>query len=229
MCNREKDEISETLQIVILWGKPESEGLKELLNLTAPYCIRWAGLNPGLATVTDSGDYCICNLKNKAGHPGQFAMMFDHMLSGGKSSVFHLPLPVHVHRGKTFSCDKPQSAKAAITLKVKSEDGSRTYVVRMHLSETVGQLRSYLDKHRWEHIFPLWERPSLSSSFYNNVAACPSPRCRGAGQPGYDIISAYPPHSFNDDSQTLRSCGLLTNAALLLRKGQRGDNTGRRQ
>ncbi|XP_075321292.1 UBX domain-containing protein 11 [Odontesthes bonariensis] len=102
-------------------------------------------------------------------------------------------------RGKTFSCDEPQSATGAIALKVKSEDGSRTYVVRMHLSETVGQLRSYLDKHR------------------------------GAGLPGYDIISAYPPHSFDDDSQTLRSCGLLTNAALLLRKGQRSGNTGRRQ
>lgn len=35
-----------------------------------------------------------------------------------------------------------------ITLRVKSEDGDHTYIVKMCLSETVADLRKYLDKHR---------------------------------------------------------------------------------
>uniref|UniRef100_A0A3Q2DEA6 UBX domain-containing protein 11 n=1 Tax=Cyprinodon variegatus TaxID=28743 RepID=A0A3Q2DEA6_CYPVA len=73
-----------------------------------------------------------------------------------------------------------------ITLKLKSEDGNHIYVMKMSPSETVGQLRAYLDIHR------------------------------GAGQPDYDIISAYPPCSFSDDGCTLQSCGLSSNATLLL-------------
>uniref|UniRef100_A0A3B5A9R6 UBX domain-containing protein 11 n=1 Tax=Stegastes partitus TaxID=144197 RepID=A0A3B5A9R6_9TELE len=41
---------------------------------------------------------------------------------------------------------------------------------------------------------------------------------RGAGLPGYDIISVHPQRCYDDDGQTLRSCGLTTNANLLLRK-----------
>lgn len=41
---------------------------------------------------------------------------------------------------------------------------------------------------------------------------------RGGGFPGYDIISAFPQCCYNDDSQTLQSCGLTTNTTLLLRK-----------
>lgn len=44
---------------------------------------------------------------------------------------------------------------------------------------------------------------------------------RGGGLPGYDIISAYPQCCYNDDCQTLQSCGLTTNATLLLRKRKR--------
>ncbi|XP_059194372.1 UBX domain-containing protein 11 [Centropristis striata] len=91
-------------------------------------------------------------------------------------------------RLQTSNSDRPPSACDVITLKVKSEDGNHTYILKMCFSETVGQLREHLDKHR------------------------------GGGLPGYDIISAFPPCCFDDDSQTLLSCGLATNAALLLRK-----------
>ncbi|XP_014866003.1 PREDICTED: UBX domain-containing protein 11 [Poecilia mexicana] len=89
---------------------------------------------------------------------------------------------------RTQKIDSDKPAQAAVTLKLKSEDGNLTYVMKMSLSETVGQLRAYLDKHR------------------------------GAGQPGYDIISAYPRCSFGDDNGTLESCGLSGNVTLRLRQ-----------
>uniref|UniRef100_A0A3Q3D6M1 UBX domain-containing protein 11 n=1 Tax=Hippocampus comes TaxID=109280 RepID=A0A3Q3D6M1_HIPCM len=80
----------------------------------------------------------------------------------------------------TITSDLPSSARNIITLKVKSEDGDHTYVLKMCLSETVGHLRGH------------------------NLA-------------GYDIISAYPQCHYQDDCQTLGSCGLTTNVTLLLR------------
>ncbi|XP_049439865.1 UBX domain-containing protein 11 isoform X1 [Epinephelus fuscoguttatus] len=94
-------------------------------------------------------------------------------------------------RLQTSSPDRPSSARDVITLKVKSEDGNHTYMLKMCFSETIGHLRQHLDKHR------------------------------GSGLLDYDIISAYPQCCYNDDHQTLQSCGLMSNATLLLRKKQR--------
>ncbi|KAM7382667.1 hypothetical protein PAMP_002389 [Pampus punctatissimus] len=91
-------------------------------------------------------------------------------------------------RLQTFTSDRPSSARDVITLKVKSEDGNHTYILKMCFSETIGHLRQYLNKYR------------------------------GGGLPAYDIISAYPQCCYDDDSQTLQSFGLTTNATLLLRK-----------
>ncbi|KAM9852148.1 UBX domain-containing protein 11 [Aulostomus maculatus] len=91
---------------------------------------------------------------------------------------------------QAVTSDHPSPARNVITLKVRSEDGSQTYILRMWLSDTIGHLRQHLDAHR------------------------------GKEPPGYDIISAYPRCRYDDDSQTLQSCGLRTNAALLLRKRQ---------
>ncbi|XP_031708771.1 UBX domain-containing protein 11 [Anarrhichthys ocellatus] len=93
-------------------------------------------------------------------------------------------------RLQTSSPDRPSSARDVITLKVKSEDGNHTYILKMCFSETMGHLRQHLDEHR------------------------------GGGLPGYDIISAFPQCCFDDDRQTLESCGLTANATLLLRKRQ---------
>ncbi|KAK9513542.1 hypothetical protein VZT92_027068 [Zoarces viviparus] len=109
------------------------------------------------------------------------------------NSVILVDTPAqHVIRERlqTYSPDRPSSARDVITLKVKSEDGNRTYILKMCFSETIGHLRQHLDEHR------------------------------GRGLPGYDIISAFPQCCFNDDRQTLQSCGLTTNATLLLRKRQ---------
>ncbi|XP_030249362.1 UBX domain-containing protein 11 [Sparus aurata] len=90
-------------------------------------------------------------------------------------------------RLQVLNTDRPASARDVITLKVKSEDGNHTFILKMCLLETIGQLRQYLDAHR------------------------------GGGLPGYDIISVYPQCCYDDDCQTLKSCGLTTNATLLLR------------
>uniref|UniRef100_A0A665UW68 UBX domain-containing protein 11 n=1 Tax=Echeneis naucrates TaxID=173247 RepID=A0A665UW68_ECHNA len=74
--------------------------------------------------------------------------------------------------------DQPSSAHDVITLKVKSEDGSQTYILKMCFSETIDFI------------------PSSKLSF------------------------AYPQSCYNDNYKTLQSCGLTTNAALLLRKRQ---------
>uniref|UniRef100_A0A8D2ZKD9 UBX domain-containing protein 11 n=1 Tax=Scophthalmus maximus TaxID=52904 RepID=A0A8D2ZKD9_SCOMX len=84
-------------------------------------------------------------------------------------------------RPQTFSSDRPSSARDVITLKVKSEDGNQTYVLKMRFSETIG-----------------------------------------GGLLGYDIISAYPQCRYQDDCRMLRSCGLTTNAALLVESFKNG-------
>ncbi|XP_038567752.1 UBX domain-containing protein 11 isoform X2 [Micropterus salmoides] len=92
---------------------------------------------------------------------------------------------------QTLIPEWPSSARDVITtLKVKSEDGNHTYILKMRSSETIGHLRRHLDKHR------------------------------GGGLPGYDIISAHPLCFYDDNCKTLQSCGLTTNATLLLRKRQ---------
>uniref|UniRef100_A0A671W407 UBX domain-containing protein 11 n=1 Tax=Sparus aurata TaxID=8175 RepID=A0A671W407_SPAAU len=85
------------------------------------------------------------------------------------------------YRLQVLNTDRPASARDVITLKVKSEDGNHTFILKMCLLETIG------------HVL-----------------------LRG-GLPGYDIISVYPQCCYDDDCQTLKSCGLTTNATLLLR------------
>ncbi|XP_019896254.2 UBX domain-containing protein 11 isoform X2 [Esox lucius] len=82
--------------------------------------------------------------------------------------------------------DRPPSARDITTLRVKSEDGEHTYIVKMLSSETVRHLRQYLDNYR------------------------------GADAREYDILSAFPKRRYSEDSQTLLSCGLTPSTTLLL-------------
>lgn len=122
-------------------------------------------------------------------------------------------------RLQAFSAYQP--ACNVITLKVKSEDGSHTYIVKMSPSETVGDLRRYLDKHRWGHISMHWPH----RCFYSHVtqpAVCLSLHYRRSDVSSYDIISAYPQCNYDDDGQTLQSHGIMRNATLLLRQRKPG-------
>ena len=52
-------------------------------------------------------------------------------------------------RMKLQEGDRPPSARDVATLRLRSEDGERTFILKMHFSETIGHLRRYLDNHRW--------------------------------------------------------------------------------
>ncbi|MBN3321411.1 UBX11 protein, partial [Atractosteus spatula] len=91
---------------------------------------------------------------------------------------------------------RPPTPQNISTLRVKSEDGEQTFIVKMLFSETIGQLRQYLNTHRGED--------------------CPE----------YDIISAFPQRQYSDGSQTLQQCGLTPNATLLLRVRTGQNTTG---
>ncbi|KAM6909693.1 UBX domain-containing protein 11 [Xenentodon cancila] len=115
----------------------------------------------------------------------------DTQSSSSSPILINTPaLQAKYERQQTLNTDKLPPADGIIKLKVKSEDGNHTYMMKMCLSETVGDLRSHLDKHR------------------------------GSELPGYDIISVLPKRCFSDDSQKLQSCGLSENTTLLLRKRQ---------
>ena len=99
---------------------------------------------------------------------------------------------------------------------------------------------------RWESHFhtedvpPRNNRPAATLSGLTQVRQCPPAlskilsvfstcgngwlnflHYRGGGLPGYDIISVYPQCCYDDDRQTLQSCGLTTNTTLLLRMRKR--------
>ncbi|XP_068614740.1 UBX domain-containing protein 11 [Brachionichthys hirsutus] len=134
----------------------------------------------------------------KAGPAMDIRDSLRHVLQGsspGQSSESVVPIETAAmqmtrQRLQTHCPDRerPPSAQDVINLKVKSEDGSQTFTAKMYLSETIGHLRQYVDQHR------------------------------GGSLSAYDIISTHPQRCYHDDSQMLRSCGLITNVTLLLRK-----------
>ncbi|KAM6043515.1 UBX domain-containing protein 11 isoform 1-T1 [Theristicus caerulescens] len=80
------------------------------------------------------------------------------------------------------------SAPDVCTLRIKSESGEQTYVVKMLFTETVGDLRQRLA------------------------------HARGGDSDSYEIISTFPPRVYADNSRSLQECGLIPNASLLLRR-----------
>lgn len=45
--------------------------------------------------------------------------------------------------------DRPPSGRQVTTLRIKSEFGDHTYILKMHFTDTVGDLRKYLNKERY--------------------------------------------------------------------------------
>uniref|UniRef100_A0A6J0UDV2 UBX domain-containing protein 11 isoform X1 n=1 Tax=Pogona vitticeps TaxID=103695 RepID=A0A6J0UDV2_9SAUR len=74
------------------------------------------------------------------------------------------------------------------TLRIRSENGEKTYVIKMAYAETIGDLRRYLAQNRGEETEP------------------------------YEILSTFPNRVYDDNLMTLEECGLVPNASLLLRR-----------
>ncbi|XP_051892682.1 UBX domain-containing protein 11 [Pristis pectinata] len=81
----------------------------------------------------------------------------------------------------------PPTLRNVSTLRIKSENGEKMYIIKMFFSETVGDLRAHLDQGRGEQ------------------------------QLDYDIISTFPQRVYSDQSKTLMEYGLVPSATLILR------------
>ncbi|NXR02089.1 UBX11 protein, partial [Sagittarius serpentarius] len=80
------------------------------------------------------------------------------------------------------------SVSDVCTLRIKSESGEQSYIVKMLFTETIGDLRQHLA------------------------------HARGGDSDSYEIISTFPQRVYADNSRSLQECGLIPNASLLLRR-----------
>ncbi|ESO92168.1 hypothetical protein LOTGIDRAFT_233217 [Lottia gigantea] len=105
-------------------------------------------------------------------------------------SVVETPVSLHMMKrleenGKRS--ERPVTPRNITTLRIKSECGNHTYIVKMKFTDTIGELKQYLQKHR----------PGIRKKF--------------------TVMSTYPTRSYTDDTATLEDCGLVPNAVLHLR------------
>ncbi|NXE73772.1 UBX11 protein, partial [Cochlearius cochlearius] len=111
--------------------------------------------------------------------------------SGGvrssKGILVETPRLSALERVKTAE-EAEASAPDVCTLRIKSESGEQTYVVKMLFTETIGDLRQHLA------------------------------HARGGDSGSYEIISTFPQRVYTDNSRSLQECGLIPNASLLLRR-----------
>ncbi|NXW09945.1 UBX11 protein, partial [Fregetta grallaria] len=111
--------------------------------------------------------------------------------SGGmrssKEILVETPRLSALERVKTAE-EAEASAPDVCTLRIKSESGEQTYIVKMLFTDTIGDLRQHLAD------------------------------ARGGGSDSYEIISTFPQRVYTDNSRSLQECGLIPNASLLLRR-----------
>ncbi|XP_066494742.1 UBX domain-containing protein 11 isoform X2 [Tiliqua scincoides] len=99
------------------------------------------------------------------------------------------PAAVEKRTKKERQGSVPDQSKT--TLRIRSENGEKTYVVRMPVTETIGTLRQNLD------------------------------RVRGGELEPYEILSTFPHRVYDNNSLTLEECGLVPNTSLLLQRKPR--------
>ncbi|OPJ69813.1 UBX domain-containing protein 11 isoform B [Patagioenas fasciata monilis] len=112
-----------------------------------------------------------------------------------KEILVETPRLAALERVKTAE-EAKASAPDVCTLRVKSESGEQTYIVKMLFTETIGDLRQHLD------------------------------RARGGDSDSYEIISTFPQRVYADNSRSLQECGLIPSASLLLQRGDPSQKEG---
>ncbi|XP_074017941.1 UBX domain-containing protein 11 [Numenius arquata] len=108
-------------------------------------------------------------------------------LRSSKEILVETPRLSALERVKTAE-EAEASAPAVCTLRIKSESGEQTYIVKMLFTETIGDLRQHLT------------------------------HARGGDSDSYEIISTFPQRVYADNSRSLQECGLVPSASLLLRR-----------
>jgi len=83
--------------------------------------------------------------------------------------------------------DNVDNGNKLTTIRVKTEDGLSSFDFKMKYSETIGDLRSAIDRKR--------------------------PQCTSV----YDVMTNFPKRTFEDHKKSLLECGLVPNAAILLK------------
>ncbi|KAM6334762.1 UBX domain-containing protein 11 [Alca torda] len=107
-----------------------------------------------------------------------------HGVRSSKEILVETPRLSALERVKTAEASAPD----VCTLRIKSESGEQTYIVKMLFTETIGDLRQHLA------------------------------HARGGDSETYEIISTFPQRVYADNSRSLQECGLIPNASLLLRR-----------
>uniref|UniRef100_F7AR48 UBX domain-containing protein 11 n=1 Tax=Ciona intestinalis TaxID=7719 RepID=F7AR48_CIOIN len=92
------------------------------------------------------------------------------------------------HRMEIPQQERPVSARDVTTIRVKSEDGSKIFILKLKFSDTIQDLRNYIKKQRPRHREP------------------------------YDILSTFPNQKHSDLKKTMQDSGLVPNATLFLKR-----------
>ncbi|KFZ57162.1 UBX domain-containing protein 11, partial [Antrostomus carolinensis] len=119
--------------------------------------------------------------------PARAAQQGSEGVQSSKEICMETPRMSALERVKTAE-EAEASAADVCTLRIKSESGEQTYVLKMLFTETIGDLRQHL--------------------------AC----ARGGDSDSYEIISTFPQRVYTDNTRSLQECGLIPSASLLLRR-----------
>ncbi|NXW44088.1 UBX11 protein, partial [Nyctiprogne leucopyga] len=130
--------------------------------------------------------------------PAQAAQQGSDGVCGSKEICVETPRLSALERVKTTE-EAEASAPDVCTLRIRSESGEQTYVLKMLFTETIGDLRQHLA------------------------------RARGGDSDSYEIISTFPQRVYTDNSRSLQECGLIPSASLLLRRRDPSQQEGMRQ
>jgi len=106
----------------------------------------------------------------------------------GHSDVKVLDTPVLQEiKSRRTDGPRPQSGTTQVsTLRIKSETGEMTYILKMKFTDCIRDVRSHIDA------------------------------ARPADAPSYDIKTSFPNRVYDDPASTLQECGLVPNATLHL-------------
>lgn len=106
----------------------------------------------------------------------------------GHSDIKVLETPVLQDiKSRSSDSSRPQSGKTKVTtLRIKSETGEVTYILKMKFTDTVGDVRRHIDAERSSDALP------------------------------YAIKTSFPNQVYDNPSLTLQECGLVPNATLHL-------------
>ncbi|XP_048356899.1 UBX domain-containing protein 11 isoform X1 [Sphaerodactylus townsendi] len=163
-------------------GNPKPSGMKETTEIPGPKLTVQQFMNKLPRSLIRDGQ--VIDIRREIGETLQGSSKTQ------KSEVILVETPSLMAMKKRLEGDSEgkSSDPNISTLRIKSENGEKTYIIKMPFTETIGDLRQHLAQ------------------------------SRGGDLESYEILSVFPQQMYNDNSMTLEECGLVPNASLLLRR-----------